>query len=165
MRKNLSRKQALSQLTAHLQRQGNVYDRTTSRPLLERKLTKRLRWFVQMTIEEPKALLKDILSAKQKIIVSLPSTRQIDKRIWQALARTTAQVTIYSEGTIPLKNAQVCRKNKAMPFVLIDDEVLWAGAPLTSNVMFEGTPEFPYITARLQAPETIGVLKGFLDVR
>ena len=37
MRKNLSRKQALSQLTAHIERHGDVYDRTTSRQLWERK--------------------------------------------------------------------------------------------------------------------------------
>ncbi|MBY0597478.1 AAA domain-containing protein [Bacillus bingmayongensis] len=165
MRKNLSRKQALSHLTAHLERHGNVYDRTTSRPLLERKITKRLRWFMQMNLEEPKGLLKDILSAKQKIIISLPSTRQIDKRVWQALMRTSAQVTIYSDGPIPLKNVRIQRQNKSLPFLLIDDEIFWAGAPLTSQMMFEGSPEFPYICARLHAPETIGVLKGFLDIR
>ncbi|WP_141540265.1 AAA domain-containing protein [Bacillus cereus] len=165
MRKNLSRKQALSHLTAHLERHGNVYDRTTSRPLLERKITKRLRWFMQMNLEETKVLLKDILSAKQKIIISLPSIRQVDKRVWQALMRTEAQVTIYSDGPIPLKNVRVQRKNKSLPFVCIDDEIFWVGAPLTSQMIFEGSPEFPYICARLQAPETIGVLKGFLDIR
>ncbi|MDZ5609052.1 AAA domain-containing protein [Bacillus pseudomycoides] len=165
MRKNLSRKQALSHLTAHLERHGNVYDRTTSRSLLERKITKRLRWFMQMNLEEPKGLLKDILSAKQKIIISLPSTRQIDKRVWQALMRTSAQVTIYSDGPIPLKNVRIQRQNKSLPFLLIDDEIFWVGAPLTSQMMFEGSPEFPYICTRLHAPETIGVLKGFLDIR
>ncbi|WP_142309218.1 AAA domain-containing protein [Bacillus pseudomycoides] len=165
MRKNLSRKQALSHLTSHIERHGNVYDRTTSRPLLERKITKRLRWFMQMNLEETKALLKDILSAKQKIIISLPSTRQVDKRVWQALMRTTAQVTFYSDGPIPLKNVRVQRQNKSLPFVCIDDEIFWVGAPLTSQMMFEGSPEFPYICARMQAPETIGVLKGFLDIR
>ncbi len=71
MRKNLSRKQALSQLTAHIERHGDVYDRTTSRQLWERKISKRLRWFMEMNLEEPKGLLKDILAAKRKIIISL----------------------------------------------------------------------------------------------
>lgn len=80
---NLSRKQALSQLTAHIERHGDVYDRTTSRQLWERKISKRLRWFMEMNLEEPKGLLKDILAAKRKIIISLPSTKQVDKRVWQ----------------------------------------------------------------------------------
>ncbi|MBS7712761.1 hypothetical protein KIN09_00785, partial [Vibrio cholerae] len=91
MRKNLSRKQALSQLTAHIERHGDVYDRTTSRQLWERKISKRLRWFMEMNLEEPKGLLKDILAAKRKIVISLPSTKQVDKRVWQALMRTNAQ--------------------------------------------------------------------------
>ncbi|HDR7601560.1 AAA domain-containing protein [Bacillus mycoides] len=165
MRKNLSRKQALSQLTAHIERHGDVYDRTTSRQLWERKISKRLRWFMEMNLEEPKGLLKDILAAKRKIIISLPSTKQVDKRVWQALMRTNAQITVYSDGPVPLKNVKLQRQNKAFPFIVIDDEIFWAGAPLTSQMMFEGSMEFPYICARLQAPETIGVLKGFLDIR
>lgn len=165
MKQNLSRKQALSQLTEHLQRGGNVYDRTMSRPVLERKMTKRLRWFVQTSLEDEKAFLKDMLTAKRNIIVSLPSTRNIDKRVWQVLAKTEAHVTIYTEGSVPLKRAYVQRKNMAMPFVIIDDEIMWAGAPIAAHMMFDGSPEFPYISARLHAPETIGVLKGFLDVK
>ena len=68
MRKNLSRKQALSQLTAHIERHGDVYDRTTSRQLWERKISKRLRWFMEMNLEETKGLLKDILAAKRKLL-------------------------------------------------------------------------------------------------
>ena len=34
----------------------------------------------------------------------------------------------------------------------------------SSQMIFEGSTEFPYVQ-RLQAPETIGVLKGFLDIR
>ncbi|MBG9577972.1 disulfide oxidoreductase, partial [Bacillus thuringiensis] len=165
MRKNLSRKQALSQLTAHIERHGDVYDRTTSRQLWERKISKRLRWFMEMNLEEPKGLLKDILAAKRKIVISLPSTKQVDKRVWQALMRTNAQITVYSDGPVPLKNVKLQRQNKAFPFIVIDDEIFWAGAPLTSQMMFEGSTEFPYVCARLQAPETIGVLKGFLDIR
>ena len=117
MRKNLSRKQALSQLTAHIERHGDVYDGTTSRQVWERKISKRLRWFMEMNLEEPKGLLKDILAAKRKIIISLPSTRQVDKRVWQALMRTNAQITVYSDGPVPLKNIKLQRQNKAFPFI------------------------------------------------
>ncbi len=96
MRKNLSRKQALSQLTAHIERHGDVYDRTTSDNCGNWKISKRLRWFMEMNLET-KGLLKDILAAKRKIIISLPSTKQVDKRVWQALMRTNAQITVYSE--------------------------------------------------------------------
>ncbi|WP_429710231.1 AAA domain-containing protein [Bacillus rhizoplanae] len=165
MKQNLSRKQALSYLTQHLQKRGNVYDRTTSRAFLERKITKRLRWVVQTSAEEPRALLKDIVSAKKKIIVSIPNSSRMDKRIWQALAHAEASVILYTEGAIPIKNVQARRQNKVMPFIIIDDEIMWVGAPLTAHMIFDGSPEFPYIAARLQAPQTIGVLKGFLDIK
>ena len=81
---------------------------------MERKISKRLRWFMEMNLEEPKGLLKDILAAKRKIIISLPSTKQVDKRVWQALMRTNAQITVYSDGTkVPLKNVKLQRQNKA----------------------------------------------------
>ena len=52
--------------------------------------------------------------------------------------RTNAQITVYSDGPVPLKNVKLQRQNKAFPFIVIDDEIFWAGAPLTSQMIFEG---------------------------
>ena len=56
--------------------------------------------------------------------------------------RTNAQITVYSDGPVPLKNVKLQRQNKAFPFIVIDDEIFWAGAPLTSQMIFEGVRNF-----------------------
>ncbi len=50
--------------------------------------------------------------------------------------RTNAQITVYSDGPVPLENVKLQRQNKAFPFIVIDDEIFWAGAPLTSQMIF-----------------------------
>lgn len=77
--------------------------------------------------------IKRYFSCKTKIVISLPSTKQVDKRVWQALMRTNAQITVYSDGPVPLKNVKLQRQNKAFPFIVIDDEIFWAGRPHISN--------------------------------
>ncbi len=64
--KTFREKQALSQLTAHIERHGDVYDRTTSRQLWERKISKRLRWFMEMNLEEAERAIKRYFSRKTK---------------------------------------------------------------------------------------------------
>ncbi|WP_423798170.1 hypothetical protein [Neobacillus sp. SAB-20_R2A] len=75
------------------------------------------------------------------------------------------EVKIYSvdEFNAPT-TIQIIPKNLVGSFTIIDDKLLWVGAPIIVGTKYESEPNPPYYFAYLNAPETIAILKGNLGI-
>ena len=136
-------------LTDHLFTHNEFYTRYELPPILKQTYHQNLQWFDG---KDHKHLLTDLLNANQ-VVISAPFPGKIEKSIWEALQKAEKKATITfiapKKDGIPLKLFEHIPKDLVMPFIMMDGEILWAGAPVMSHTGFDSSPEPPYITCRL----------------
>jgi hypothetical protein len=166
MDSRLSKKQAARSLTEHLFMNNEFYTRYELPSISQHSFHEKLKWFAD---DLPEHLLRDIQNAKQSIIVSAPIPSQMDRKLWHALksAEKKARITFITQKKtgIPLSSFDYLPKNLVMPFIIIDQEILWVGAPLTIDTQYESHPQPPYMTARLVSKRVIKLLNSFLNLQ
>lgn len=164
METRVSKIKAARVLSDHLFHHNEFYTRYELPPILKETYSTNLQWFGE---QDNQLLLKDIANAKQ-IMISVPHPSKMEKSIWQALqqAEKKARVTFITpkKDGIPLKSFDVIPKDLVMPFIIIDGEILWAGAPVMGNTHFDSSPEPPYIKCRLVSKRVVKLLTSYLNL-
>jgi hypothetical protein len=166
MDSRLSKKQAARALTEHLFLNNEFYTRYELPSISQHSFHEKLKWFND---DLPEHLFRDIQNAKQNIIISAPIPSQMDRKLWHALqsAEKKARITFITQkkAGIPLSSFDYLPKNLVMPFIIIDQEILWVGTPLTIDTQYESHPQPPYMTARLVSKRVIKLLHSFLNLQ
>ncbi|MCP8969564.1 AAA domain-containing protein [Ectobacillus ponti] len=162
MQPRLARKNALGALTAYMEETGRV--RTMHH--LPRRLTDMLQWVPAQDLSQ---LISDINNAKQSVLLSLPLPEQVPHELWTALDQREGSLVITimagRREEIPLQAFWHARQSAAMPFCVIDEQLIWIGMPLTVDARYGGCPQPPYVAARLASPRGAGVLLSFLELK
>jgi hypothetical protein len=162
-----SKQLAITNLTSHIYEKFNISTRYEHSEILLENTSNRLRWFTNRNPIEPEQLYSDVQKTKKGILLSVQEINKIDKKLWNLLQEMSkkVEVKIYTTGNpkVP-KTIQVIPKNLVASFTIIDDTLLWVGAPIITGTKYESEPLPPYILGRLQAPDTITLLKGNMGI-
>ncbi|WP_203362503.1 AAA domain-containing protein [Bacillus sp. REN10] len=94
--------------------------------------------------EEESLWLKDLLKAKQSIIIGLPPKSKPNKQFWSAVKRQQSKCSIKllcKLKKVPFSNVELVAEAVPFPFMIIDANIFWLGAPLrkeqTPNVRLQ----------------------------
>ncbi|MDR0137613.1 AAA domain-containing protein [Metabacillus idriensis] len=146
IRQNVYRSKALRQLVDHQEKHHQTVSHQQIGKWIQNHHPK-LKW-IHALKQEP--LFKDIRTAKQRIILSLPKSVSLQKDLTDVLKTVRHSLTIISEKKpeIPCRWIQ---ENLPYPFVIIDDQLLWLGQPFEGAIRVQP----PYVAARLNAEKTV----------
>jgi hypothetical protein len=162
-----SKQLAITNLTSHIYEKFNISTRYEHSEILLENISKHLRWFTISTPIEPNQFYDDVQKAKKSIVISVQDTSKINKNLWNWVQEMSnkVDVKIYTTGNPKVaKTIQVIPRNLVASFTIIDDKLLWVGAPIITGTKYESEPLPPYILGRLHAPDTITLLKGNLGI-
>jgi hypothetical protein len=162
-----SKQLAITNLTSHIYEKFNISTRYEHSEILLENTSKRLRWFTNGNPIEPKPFYDDVQKAKKSIVLSVQDISKIDKKLWSLVQEMSnkVDVKIYTTGNPKVSNTiHVIPRNLVASFTMIDDKLLWVGAPIITGTKYESEPLPPYILGRLHAPDTITLLKGNLGI-
>lgn len=159
----VAKNKAITKLTAHWLTHNRSYTRHELPEVLQKSYDPKLQWFGE---KDNGALLTDLAQAR-KIVISAPFPAKIETSVWQVLQKASgASITFVTQQKeqIPLKSFQWIAQNLVMPFILIDDEILWAGTPVMSHTHVDGAPEPPFIQCRLVSKKVVRLLYSYLNL-
>ncbi|MEW9053059.1 MAG: AAA domain-containing protein [Neobacillus sp.] len=162
-----SKQLAITNLTNHIYNQFNISSRYEHHEFLAETVANRLEWFNSSIPIEPEHFHKDIKAAKKSLVLSITDLSKIDKSLWKLIQQMSkkVEVKIYTINDVNVPSSiEVIPKNLVGAFTIIDDTVLWVGAPMIVGTKYDSEPKPPYYAARLHAPETIAILKGNLGI-
>lgn len=155
-----SKNNTIQQLSNHLERIGHSYTRFNLREIVERNYHANLQWFVDSNIEP---LLEDMKQAK-KIVISVPYPLKINRKRWDLLKSLENKIDIdvitLRQAKIPLRRFRIVHKDLVMPFIQINDERLWVGAPS----IFDTSPQLPSFTCRLVSKQVVELFHSYLNL-
>ncbi|WP_088069703.1 AAA domain-containing protein [Gottfriedia luciferensis] len=127
--------------------------------VFSKSISKRLRLFSSYSSELKNELFEDLRNAQQKIIVSMPNLSEMSLEIRKIINEIETPIVFISESSYKSqKNRKFIKKDQVQPFIMIDNEIMWYGIPLSSVGLNQSI-----ISARLNCPITINTLKGFID--
>ncbi|MFD4705467.1 AAA domain-containing protein [Gottfriedia sp. NPDC058432] len=127
--------------------------------VFSKSISKRLRLFLNDSIDLKNELVNDLKNANKKIIVSMPNLSEMSLEIRKIINDVEVPILFISELHYEnQKNRSFIKKEQVQPFIMIDNEILWFGIPL-SNVSLNQSNN----SARLNCPLTCQIVKGFID--
>jgi len=127
--------------------------------VFSKSISKRLRLFLNDSMDLKNELVDDLKNAKKKIIVSMPNLSEMSLEIRKLINEVEIPILFISESHFEnQKNRSFIKKDQVQPFIMIDNEILWYGIPL-SHVSLNQSNN----SARLNCPLTCQILKGFMD--
>ncbi len=120
---------------------------------------KRLRWFHAKKTEYA---VKDLLVAKQSVILSIPDQCSLTETWLKVLRRlnSKAKLTVIAQDPIEGLRYKAVPASLPFPFIMIDDEILWAGQPF--ECMLNVRP--PHVAVRLESPAFIEQFAASLPI-
>ncbi|MGN1167281.1 MAG: AAA domain-containing protein [Lachnospiraceae bacterium] len=145
--------------------------------LLKLDFGKNIRYFDEANLA-CKMLNSDIEKAKNKIIISLPSSEmniEFNKQIYDALLQARRNcVSVYVKAidyeSLPAdwKKISCASKNATFPLIVIDDSVVWYGLPLAKG-RFKGKDNMSFVTVlqlffRLSGKHTVDMIRSLTDI-
>ncbi len=161
----ISKTKASRALTEHLFHQNEFYTRYELPEILKESFHTNLEWF---EANENRKVLEDFEKAKQ-IVISAPYPSKIDKKIWNSLLTAEKKATITfitpKRDGIPLKSFEHIPRDLVLPYMMIDNEILWVGTPVMNNTNFDSSPEPPFIKCRFVSKRVVKLLNSFLNVQ
>lgn len=166
LQSRVSSKRAMYQLVDHLYEKNEFYTRHELGDVMFQTFDDRLRWYDQGQQER---VAQDILGAKKNIVLSIPDLSKVHRKVWESLkeVQNRIRITIITPDPklVPLQKCDGVPNNLIMPFITLDDEVLWAGTPVMDSTRFEGSPQPPFLMARLKSKRAIKIFVSFLDIK
>ncbi|PEJ57290.1 disulfide oxidoreductase [Bacillus sp. AFS002410] len=127
--------------------------------LFTKSISKRLKLFFNDSTKGITELVNDLKNANKNIVVSMSNLSTMSLEIRKIINEIEIPILFISEAHFEKqKNRRFIKKDQVQPFIMIDNEVLWYGIPM-SNVSLNQSNN----SVRLQSPLTIQVLKGFID--
>ncbi|NCU18694.1 phospholipase D-like domain-containing protein, partial [Pallidibacillus pasinlerensis] len=159
-----SKNKTVQQLIYHLEKSGQSYTRHAFSQIVDKKSHPNLQWYEENILEP---LLQDIEHAK-KITISATNPAKLNQHIWQALKRLENKVDIQfitlNNAEIQLQKYGLIQKDVVMPFIQINEEILWVGTPqVESN--YESSTKQPFFKCRLVSKQTIEIFTSFLNLK
>lgn len=164
MTSRTSKNKTVQQLIYHMEKSGHSYTRHHFHKLTSCKTHPNLQWFDEKNLGQ---VLQDMEQAR-KIKVSVSHPAKLDPRLWQVLKRieknTDIQIITLHKNEIQLQNYGLIKKDVVMPFIQIDDDILWVGTPeIDSN--FESSPKPPFFKCRLISKQAVAILSSYLNLK
>ncbi|PAQ15019.1 disulfide oxidoreductase [Bacillaceae bacterium SAOS 7] len=88
--------------------------------------------------------LTDMMKAKRSIVIGLPPKSKPDKRFWSVIKKQQSKCSIKivcKLKKVPFSNVELVAEAVPFPFIIIDSNIFWLGAPLrkehTPNVRLQ----------------------------
>nr|WP_239587436.1 AAA domain-containing protein [Bacillus pakistanensis] len=138
----LSYQKPITKLLQYLKKEAVYVEATNKLDLFKTSYSRRLRWYENSDIAK---LKKDLLASKNKIILSLESIEDLPSSIWNVLRKREGEVEIIIIGTqgtgLPLKKYTQQKERYRIPFIGLDDKVIWCGDGLNRN----SNSTFPFL--------------------
>lgn len=163
MKSRVSKDRALYKLMDHLSNHNKI-TRNELLEVLTETVDRRLQWF---NAEKLDKVHEDLLQAKRNIIICIPDPSRIRKEIGDALRYVQDRVKVTFVTEQPEKvflQGEVILSKLAMPFIIIDDEILWIGFTSTHSTRYESSLNPLFIMARLESKKVVTLLHSFLDL-
>ncbi|WP_338754213.1 AAA domain-containing protein [Bacillus sp. FJAT-52991] len=80
--------------------------------------------------------LKDMMKAKTSIVIGIPPKSKPDKRFWSVIKKQQSKCSIKilcKLKKVPFSNVELVAEAVPFPFIMIDSNIFWLGAPLSKE--------------------------------
>ncbi|MBM7650114.1 putative nucleic-acid-binding Zn-ribbon protein [Bacillus ectoiniformans] len=152
LQRTVSPAQLIRKLTRHFQKANRVNGLDTLFKE-ERQMNKKLKSF---SGNDEIAWMKDVLKAKRSVVIGLPPRSKPSKKFWALLKKIENKVSIILLCKLkktPFKQVEMKFVTVPYPFIIIDDEIFWLGAPLPNIQIRIKSEEFIKVFNDLFSPE------------
>lgn len=155
----------------------HAQNKSLEQMLLNLDFGKNIRYFDKENLA-CKKLISDIEKAKNKIVISLPSSEmniEFNKQIYNSLLQARRNfVSVYVKAidykSLPpdWKKISCTSENAIFPLIVIDDSVVWYGLPLAKG-QFKGKSNMSFVTVlqlyfRLSGKYTVDMIRSLTDI-
>ena len=159
MKNKTSREKTVRKLIEYQIEHEYKIEKNEFEKVFSHSISKRLKFFPNDQSEWNEEFKNDLQNIKKNLTVSMPNLSSMSNEFRKLLNEIDVPITFISESSYEnQKKWKFVQKEFVQPLIIIDNEILWYGHPYCHQTMNQSI-----FTVRLNSPNTIRTLKGFID--